>query len=83
MKLHEALQSAGCASKHVDGEISGTYTVSKANISAGYYEDFKNDDRYRQPACSTSVYYGYDYPGADPLASIVRFAGEDGWTPRK
>ena len=79
MNLQEALRSTGSAYKHVVGEVAGTYYVSKANLSAGYYEDFKADDPARHCLFCTSNYYGYDYPGANPLARIASFAGEDGW----
>lgn len=83
MKLTDALKQTGCAEKHVDGEVPGTYTVSKANLSAGYYKDFKPDDEKRRSPFSTSTYWGYDYPGADPLRQLAEMAGEENWTPRK
>jgi hypothetical protein len=82
MKLHEALEQSRGATKHVDGPVAGTYSVSKANLSAGYYKDFQPDDsEQRSPFC-TSSYWGYDYPGADPLARFNEYYGEDGWEPR-
>jgi hypothetical protein len=76
MKLHEAL-SQGSAQKHVDRPIAGTHTVSKANISAGYYADFRADDPARRSPFSTSFYWG-----PDELASITAYAGTDNWEPR-
>lgn len=78
MKLQEAIK-AGVARKHIEGPVPGAYIVSKANLSAGYYKDFKADDPARRSSVSTSSYWGYDYPGADPLTDIAAFAGEDGW----
>lgn len=83
MKLQEALQSARSAEKHVESPVAGTYSVSKANISAGYYKDFQPDDPTRRSPFNTSSYWGYDYPGADPLVQIASFAGEDDWTPSR
>lgn len=76
MKLWEALDGTGIAYKRADG---GVHSVSKANISAGYYKDFEPDDPDLRSPFNTSSYYGYDYPGADPLAEIACLAGEDGW----
>jgi hypothetical protein len=76
--LWEALQS-GSATKHVDEPVAGTHIVSKANLSAGFYKDFTPDDPEQRSPFSTSMYYGYGYPGADPLSSIASFAGSDGW----
>lgn len=78
MNLREALEY-GSATKHVDEPVAGTYIVSKANLSAGWYKDFKPDDPALRIDASTSSYWGYGYPGANPLASIASFAGEDGW----
>ncbi len=78
MKLREAIQT-GSATKHVDEPIAGTHLVDKANLSAGFYKDFKPDDPERRSPFCTSYYYGWGYPGADPLSSIARFAGDDGW----
>jgi len=82
MNLEQALEQTGSASKHVEDEIAGTYTVDKANLSAGYYKDFHPDDPAARSPFNTSSYWGYDYPGADPLGQIASFAGEDGWQPR-
>lgn len=82
MKLHEALVKTGRAVKHVKGPVAGTHTVSKAHLSAGYYKDFVPDDAALRSPFSTSHYYGFDYPGADPLKAIVGFAGEDDWQAR-
>ena len=82
MNLVEALQPTGGAQKHVDSPVAGTYTVDKANFSAGYYKDFHPDDEAARSPFSTSSYWGYDYPGADPLKSIASFAGKDGWKSR-
>jgi hypothetical protein len=80
MKLHEALEQSkhGDAVKDVE---NGAYTVSKANLSAGYYKDFHPSDPARRSPVSTSTYYGYDYPGANPLATLAEYYGEDGWKP--
>lgn len=83
MKLHEALEQSHGATKHVDGPVAGTYTVSKANLSAGYYEDFQPDDPERRSPFSTSYYWGKNFPGdEDPLTKIASFAGEDDWKTR-
>lgn len=83
MTLREALEVSQVVRKHVEwekvGDVAGTYTVSKANFSAGYFKDFLPDDPERRSPFNTSTYWGFDYPGADPLGSIARFAGEDGW----
>lgn len=77
MTLQEAIQS-GQATKHVNEPYAGTYTVSKANISAGYYKDFRHDDRSLQSPFSTSSYWG-----PNDLHKITSFTGEEGWEPRK
>ncbi len=77
MKLHEAL----ALSKHGDAVKAvenGTYTVSKANISAGYYKDFQASDPSHRSPFSTSTYYR-----RDGLAIIAEYAGEDGWQPSR
>jgi hypothetical protein len=81
MKLFDAIQS-GSATKHVDEPVAGTHLVSKANLSAGFYKDFKPDDSARRSNFNTSYYYGWGYPGADPLGTIASFAGDDGWEPQ-
>lgn len=78
MDLRDALES-GSATKHVEQPIAGTHVVDSANLSVGYYHDFKADDPAQRTDFNTSMYYGYGYPGADPLASIASFAGSDGW----
>ncbi len=82
MDLGAALQQSGGATKHVDSEVPGTYTVDKANVSAGYYKDFQPDDPECRSDVSTSQYYGYDYPNANPLENMTRVAGKEGWQPR-
>jgi len=74
MKLIEALKS-GSATKHVNGPLPGTYTVDKANISAGYYKDFEPDDPAQRTPFNTSVYYS-----AREISSISYFVDiEEGW----
>lgn len=81
MNLRDAIQS-GSATKHVDEPVAGTHTVDKANLSAGFYKDFTPDDPAQRIDFCTSMYYGFDYPGADPLGTIASFAGSDEWEPR-
>lgn len=77
MTLQEALAQSQTAKKHVDGETPGTYVVSKANFSAGYYRAFLADDYTRQyPWERTSTYV---WPDAIPR--IASYAGEGGWEP--
>lgn len=80
MKLSEALDLSLGATKHVDDPIPGTYTVIKANLEPGYYEDFQRDDSERQIPCRP-FYYGYPLDD-DPLAAIAISNGEDGWEPK-
>jgi hypothetical protein len=58
MTLFEALENNRIIKLHISTEngheVSGTYTISKANFSGGYYVDFKNDDPKQRPYCSTS-----------------------------
>jgi len=75
MKLQEVLATHQCAKKHVERSISGTYSVSKANLSPGYYKDFKADDPTERSPFSTSTYWDFK----DGLEKIASFAGEDGW----
>ena len=77
MNLQEAAQS-GQATKHVDEPYAGTHMVSKANFSAGYYHDFRHDDRSQQSPFSTSFYWG-----PNDLPKIASFAGNEGWEPQK
>lgn len=83
MKLQEAVAQSRyrSASKRVDSPVAGTYTFDKANLSAGYYKDFKADDPSRHERVSTTVYYGYD-TFSDPFTLMIEMAGEDGWMPR-
>ena len=78
MTLQEALQAgSGFACKHVDTPCAGIHTVSKANFSAGYYEDFRHDDWRQQSPFSTSYYWE-----SNSLPKIVSFAGDEGWEPK-
>lgn len=77
MNLEEALAATGGAQKHVDEPVAGTYTVDKANMSSGYYQDFHADDPAFYCPFSTSFYWG-----KNELSKIAHFAGEDGWESR-
>ncbi len=74
MTLQEALAAYKYIQKHVDSPIAGTRTVSLANLSPGYYVDFKLDDVSKRSHVSTSQFYNYD-----EIGKIVYYAGEDGW----
>ncbi|GAC1468921.1 MAG: hypothetical protein PVS3B3_24830 [Ktedonobacteraceae bacterium] len=71
MTLLEALKQSRFVQKRV---ADGTYTVSKANLSAGYYKDFKPSDPARCTPVSTSAYYN-----PFEVLKIAEFVGEDGW----
>ena len=74
LTLGSALLQRNIVYKYVDG---GYYIASKANLSPGYYLDFRSFDPTKQSSVSTSHYYGYKYP--DPLVRIARHAGEHDW----
>lgn len=74
MTLEEVLAQSRFARKREEKPEAGYHTVSKANISAGYYADFKYDDwRQQSPVC-TSFYWG-----PNELAKICNYAGAEGW----
>ena len=76
MKLAEALALSQCVKKHVDDKyFPGTYHVSKANISPGWYKRFVADDPKERSPVSNSVYYDF-YNG---LENIALYIGEDDW----
>ena len=78
MKLAEAVALRQCAKKHVDDPFfPGTHSVCRANISPGYYANFKHDDPARRSMVSTSMYYDFH----DGIQWITSYAGEDGWEP--
>ncbi len=57
-----------------DATYAGYWTVSKANLSGGYYWDFKYDDPTQKLPWDLSN-------GPDSTDMIALYIGADGWEP--